>query len=117
MQVQAKEVSQAAASVAQSAAAAAAAEDVRQLLYETEWQVTQAGVAHFLSTGPCLIKRRLQHEMVWGAGSPAAVQQRAGMMHASGMGPAASAAHSTARQAQVLQQIMGAPGEPGWPHV
>ena len=112
--LQAKEVSQA-AMLAQSASAAAAAQDAGQLLYDIEWQVSQARTVqpHFAS--PCSMRRRLQHELIWSASSPAAVQQRASVMRASSMGPAAAASQAAARQAQVLQQIMGAPGEPRCP--
>ena len=112
VRVQAKGVGQA-APIGQPASAAAAAEDQQQLMYQVEWQVRQARVAQALIAGPSLIRRRVQHEMVWSASSPAAVQQRAGILCASGMGLAAAASRATARQAQVLQHIMGTPGGPG----
>jgi hypothetical protein len=97
-----------AARPAQAATAAAAEEDMRQCIYETEWQVSQAAAAAATPGGPG--RHGPHHELAWVQSGPAAAAQKARLLQASAVSPAVTAAQATLRQAGVLQQIMTAPG-------
>ena len=114
---------------AATAAAAAAEGDLRQCIYETEWQVSQAAGAapkRSVRSG----RHSAHHELVWMPGVPAAAAQKASLLQTCAASPAAAAPVMTAkekaqaaaaaqaalRQARALQQIMSTPGAlPGKP--
>ena len=91
-----------------AAATTAEEQDLRQCIYEAEWQVSQAAAA-----GSGSLRRHLPwHCLAWTASSMPATTatQAVSMRHSSGAGAAAAAAQATLRQARVLQHIMAAPG-------
>lgn len=76
-------------------------------MYETEWQVSQtAALAASVRPG----RHGAHHELVWLPSGPAAAAQKASLLPASAVSPAAIAAQAALRQARVLQQIMPTPG-------
>lgn len=101
--LQAKEVSQAAARP--HAAPTAEEQDMRQCMYATEWQVSEAAA---VASGS-LKRRHLWPQLAWTAGEHATARQTGSILH-SGAGAAAAAAQATLRQARLLQHIMAAPG-------